>query len=394
MNHPLHVTCLVVLHALAAISARAEPPVAVPVDGEPFPAELARADAKWQLQFKSAGKPRSLPVGELVAWGNCVEAMQGPIVIMADGGLLVADVYRADSESLTADSTLFGAVKLPLESLSGVVFDPPAARRRRDLLLDRVARASGQSDRLVLHNGDQVTGLIEKIEDDTITLQADAGPVEIETDRIAALIFDPSLKQDATSRGLRCWSGFADGSRLIAEQLLLDDAAVQITTSLGQTWKTSPQELAFLQPLGGRVTYLSDIDDAGYVHVPYLSLRWPYHTDRNVTGGRLRCGERLYLKGLGMHTAARLSYTLGERYKRFQAELGVDDSTAGEGSVRFRVLVDGRQKYVSETVRGGTAAVPISVDVAGAKRLDLIVDFADRADQLDHADWLGARLVE
>ena len=35
----------------------------------------------------------------------------------------------------------------------------------------------------------------------------------------------------------------------------------------------------------------------------------------------------------------------------------------------------------------------ISVDNDGAKRLDLVVDFADRADELDHANWLNARLV-
>jgi hypothetical protein len=37
--------------------------------------------------------------------------------------------------------------------------------------------------------------------------------------------------------------------------------------------------------------------------------------------------------------------------------------------------------------------VPVSVDLSDAKRLDLVVDFAERADQLDHANWLDARLV-
>jgi hypothetical protein len=36
---------------------------------------------------------------------------------------------------------------------------------------------------------------------------------------------------------------------------------------------------------------------------------------------------------------------------------------------------------------------PIAVDITGGKRLDLVVDFADRADELDHADWLSARVV-
>jgi NPCBM/NEW2 domain len=37
--------------------------------------------------------------------------------------------------------------------------------------------------------------------------------------------------------------------------------------------------------------------------------------------------------------------------------------------------------------------VPISVDLAGAKRLELIVEYADHADVLDCADWLDARLA-
>jgi hypothetical protein len=36
----------------------------------------------------------------------------------------------------------------------------------------------------------------------------------------------------------------------------------------------------------------------------------------------------------------------------------------------------------------------VSVDLSGAKRISLIVDFADRADEWDRADWLDARLVE
>jgi hypothetical protein len=143
------------------------------------------------------------------------------------------------------------------------------------------------------------------------------------------------------------------------------------------------------------VTYLSDLKAADYHHEPFLNLRWPsYGTDRNATGGRLRCGGRLYLKGLGVHSAARLTYRLSEPYKRFEAELGIDDSTAGGGSVRFEVRVDGRQKYISERIlRGGMTPVPVSVDLAGAQQLELIVDYADRADELDHADWLDARLV-
>jgi hypothetical protein len=45
-------------------------------------------------------------------------------------------------------------------------------------------------------------------------------------------------------------------------------------------------------------------------------------------------------------------------------------------------------------VHGGEAARPVAVDISNAQSLTLTVDYADRGDELDHADWLGARLVE
>ena len=383
---------------IAAHIARGEMPLAVPVDGKPFPGELSAVDAKWQLTFSADGKPRILPAAQLVRWGAFAEPTRGPIVALADGGLLAVDtsssaVLRADKESLTVDAKSLARLKLPLEALAGIVFQPPGARQERDLLLDRVLHAAGNSDRLLLDNGDELTGLLEAIDSEAVKLQAEAGPLRIETPRIIAVIFNPALRQKPKQQPLRAWAGFADGSRLLADRLLVDES-LTITTSLGHTWKTSPKGLVALQPLGGRATYLSDLKPAEYRHTPWLALLWPFQADRNVTGGRLRCGGRLYLKGLGVHSKAELIYALDGQYRRFDAELGIDDSTAGRGSVQFRVHVDGQEKFASKTIRGGGTAVPISVDLSGAKRLELIVDFADRADVLDHADWLDARLVK
>ena len=44
-------------------------------------------------------------------------------------------------------------------------------------------------------------------------------------------------------------------------------------------------------------------------------------------------------------------------------------------------------------VRGGIEPITINVDLRGVQRVALIVDFADRGDELDHADWLDVRLI-
>jgi hypothetical protein len=157
-------------------------------------------------------------------------------------------------------------------------------------------------------------------------------------------------------------------------------------------------DVASLQSLGGRFVYLSDLEPADYRHVPYLEIAWPYHGDRNALGEPLAVGGKRYLKGLGMHSAARLTYRLDGGYRRFDAAVAIDDSAGDKGSVVLGVYVlrDGgwQTAFTSEIVRGGQEPLHVSVDVAGAQGLTLTVDYADRGDELDHADWLDARLVE
>ncbi len=412
--------------------ARADSPLAVPAASEPFRAELTAIDAKWQLTFASGPKRRTLSAADLVCWGECAEQGRGGALVLADGGLLAAEVVAADKERLSANSELFGTLKLPLESLAGIVYHGPSSRPDRDRLLDRIAgagngslsplplgegpgvRAVADSDRLLLDNGDELHGLITGIANDSVTIDTDVGPVPVAASRVTAIIFNPALRSPnvkprpavapsvVESGPPLVWAGFRDGSRLLATKMLLEGPSLTITAA-GQSFAAAARDLVFLQPLGGRVTYLSDLKPAAYRQTPFLDLPWPYQPDRNVTGGLLRCGGRLYLKGLGVHSAARLEYEIsprplgegpGVRARRFEAELGIDNSAAGQGSVQFRVLVDGQEKFASPIIRGGNPPAPVSVEVNGAKKLELVVDYADRADVLDHADWLNARLTQ
>jgi hypothetical protein len=351
---------------------------------------------------------------------------------------LAADVVSADKEKLIVDSEMFGERPLAFDSLAGVIVRPPMERSQRDNLIDRLIEATGESDRLLLDNGDELPGLLLGIENDAIKLDTDVGPVEVGLDRVIAIIFTPALRKSATlpPESLQAWVGFQDGSRLLATRVVLEWTSLAVTAN-GQAWNASADRLVFLQPLGGRMLYLSDLKPAEHQQTPYLDLPWPYQADRNVAGGRLVCGGRLFLKGIGVHSAARLVYRLdalpllpaaepaastapavavnerrrgrtvrsdaqrpgaivakdGASPKRFCAEIGVDDSAGGQGSVQFRVLVDGQEKYASPTLRGGSPPMPVSVDLTGAKKLELIIDYADRVDILDYADWLNARIV-
>ena len=393
-------------------------PQAVLLDGRSFAGKLIAADGNWNLTFETNDQHKNIPAADLLRWGRPAALKRAPLVVLANGGLLRADVISYDGTTATIGSAIFGDVTLPRELLAGLVFELPVDTADADQLLDWTAAtnnlvlrktrkdgvdatagssSSGQSTgRLRLLNGDELTGHILGVDGQNVRIQTEVGAITTDLRRVEAVRFTPPLKT-VTADGIQAWLGLTDGSLLLVRRLELDTNKLTLVLAGSPTpktpWQTSPDELVFLQPIGPKATYLSDLDAAEYRHVPFLQLPWPYGIDRNATGGRLRCGDRLFIKGLGVHSSARLTYLLDKPYSKFQAFAAIDDSTAGHGSVRFRVYVDGQKKYSGPIVRGQDAPTPISLDITAAHRLDLIVDFGDRADQQDHANWLEARLL-
>lgn len=385
---------LIVFCLLLAPLASADEPRVVPVDGDPFAGRLGAADDRRMISFVAGDGSRDLPAAGLVRWGELAEIERGPVVVLADGGLLVVDVLAADKEELRTESDVLGAIDhLPARLVAGIVFDLPVDRLQRRRLLDRVRAGAERSDRVILANDDSLNGRFDRIEDDVIHLITDVAAVELDTRRTRAVVFNRTFLRRGVPGGPGCRVGLADGSLLVVERLLVEGKSAMLGMAGGPSWPMHLDDVVFLQPRGGRAVYLSDLKPAGYRHVPFLEFSWPYSLDRNLSGGPLRAGGREYLKGIGMHSASRLTYPTEGRYTRFDALLAVDDAAAGQGSVRFRVFVDGNPKFTSDTLRGGDPPVPISIDISDASRVDLVVDFADRADQWDHADWLDARFV-
>lgn len=386
-------------------------------DGTKVAATLADASADGHLAFAAAGK-RIVPDGrDLVRWGSFASPVKNMLAVLDGGALLAFSQAALEGDKLRLKGGMCGEVQLPIAAARGLVFHPPVAALARDRLLDDLAqwRAKDQSAgvRVILDNGDAVLGTLASLDAATLAVDTPAGRLDLAVDRVRALAIGRTSADDGRApSGVRYVVGAADGSRVAATEVRMAESGLQLTTTWGETIALARENVAAIQTLGGRATYLSDMRPSGYKHVPYLAMAWPLANDRSVGGERLRADGREYLKGLGMHSAASVTYALDRAYRRFDAELAVDDSVFAEesattassrrpqrGSVVFRVYTDAgdgkwQLRHTSKTIRGGDKPTPIAVDLAGAKRLSLIVDFADRADEWDRAAWLDARLVE
>jgi NPCBM/NEW2 domain len=402
----------------------------VPVVGVRFLGELISIDAQQQVSFRVGGKsePIVVPLSNLVRWGNPLPPRAQTIVVLADGGRLVtaADWSGGTAVQLKQNqfevlSDTWGTISIDGPMVRGIVFaQRERAEKRERLVASLTARDSAtndvaktnarESDIVMLTNGDRLRGEITSIERGSVTLKTPTGETKLPLSRVEMMQFaETSPNTGAVENGKNRQSsaasqlttvllGTRDGSLLHARSVEASPKEVSLQLSNGVTLAGgSVDEIVALQVFSPKWVYLSDLPGADYRFVPYLSLSWPLTIDHSVTDAPLSVGGKRYLKGLGLHSAARVTYKLDGPYQRFEALAAIDDEANERGSAVFGVYAERNGKwseaFQSETIRGGEAPRPISVDLRGATGLTLTVDYADRGDELDYCDWLDARLV-
>lgn len=415
-----------ILLAISAIAAE-PPPLAHPVRGEPFAGKLAGIDAEWNVSLAVEGKERVLALADLALWGTYKDASTGPQLLLADGSVVVADVLDLGAENVTlGDASGLGRVlwnesAIPLRQLTAILYQPSADPLERDKQLEKLSAGDRKEDQVWLTSGEVIGGRVASLpkygrflppapppqaEVVKLTRRGVAEPLSIPLAKVAALVLSaaqsPAIKARPPAR-----LGMKDGSLLAARKLGTEKDQVTVELQGGGVLKAFKEtgddaaptfwdQVTLLQTSSPSAIYLSELP-ASYKHIPFTSIEWPLGLDSNVLGGRLRCGEKVALRGLGMHSASRAAFDLhGEQ--RLEAQFALDDRAESRGSVLGKVLLETEPgkwatAWESPVVRGGDAPLSLSIPLKGARRLALLVEFADRGDEWDHANWLNARLV-
>mgnify|MGYP003766401219 CR=1 FL=1 len=111
---------------------------------------------------------------------------------------------------------------------------------------------------------------------------------------------------------------------------------------------------------------------------------------KSIVDGPLTLGGRVFEHGVGSHAASELIIDLKGAAKAFIATVGVDDNTAGKGSVIFSIVVDGKTVARTAVMKGGDRPIELGVRLDGAKTMILSVEDAGDNISFDHADWADA----
>lgn len=118
----------------------------------------------------------------------------------------------------------------------------------------------------------------------------------------------------------------------------------------------------------------------------------PIGIDKNYYGGPLAIHGTVYAHGLWVNSVATLYYYLGGNCTNFTADLGIDSSDRGTGAVVYQFYADGSLVYDSGVVTNSTPTIHASVNVSGAKVLELYVGEGNGTIAYGNADFGNPRL--
>ncbi|MEM7263411.1 MAG: NPCBM/NEW2 domain-containing protein [Planctomycetota bacterium] len=323
---------------------------------------------------------------------------------LIDGSELVGNlVSDAPEESIRLIGGLFQKPRdIPLESIRRI--------ERRNLPGGPRPRGpqAEASDRLYPLSGGSVEGLVLEVRSSGVKFEDEKlGEITFEWEKIASLELAaleeaPSLADDAIAVALEGPSG----SRLLAQLDSLDAREVQVTSPLLGKVAASLREVSGLVFLLGRLEYLSNRDPVEVEQGVEPALMDPetfahfcgWQRDRSVEKTPLVIGTKSFRKGLGVHSNCKLVYAVKPGDRTFQSWIGIDveghppTQNPEYGSVVFRVLVDGEEK-VREAINWEQPARRVQVSLAGASRLELIVEEGPGLHICDRADWGDARII-
>ena len=119
----------------------------------------------------------------------------------------------------------------------------------------------------------------------------------------------------------------------------------------------------------------------------------PVEVNENYYGGPLSIHGTVYPHGLWVNSVATLYYYLGGNCTNFSTDLGLDDSDKGTGAVDYQIYADGQQVYDSGVVTNSTPTIHASVNVSGAKVLELYVGEGNGTINYGNADFGDPQLT-
>jgi hypothetical protein len=390
----------------AALPARAAETVFVArtAAGKEISGPLARLDSEWALELGERVR-KKVAAGELVELRQ-KDAVLPPLpidehLILASGDRLPFTSMRLDDEKVFLRNPDLGGdeVGIPLSSVLVVWRQGPDRTAAPEKLRRALLAAKRAKDTVLLRNGDRIEGTLNGIGQE-VEIEVNKKRQKVKWTQVAAIAMSTELADRPKAPPLAgrltlTATQRASSARLTVTAPSVVKGELRARTTFGAIVRVPLERVAAIEMVGGRVVPLSSLKPSKYEYRPYLDEKFNYALDASVMGRDLRVGGSGYEHGVSMHAHSLLTYELDGKQERFEALVGLDDVDGRKGSVKVRVLLDGKEVDLGQKGDLSRKVGPwrVSVPLASAKTLTLEVLLGDNGPVQAVVNWVDARLI-
>ncbi|HJS09380.1 MAG TPA: NPCBM/NEW2 domain-containing protein [Pirellulales bacterium] len=250
-------------------------------------------------------------------------------------------------------------------------------------------------------NVDFMEGVIGDVTKEAVHFTVEGQSIPVNPARVDSLVY-AKRAADGNAPAPACIVEETSGAELRAKSVELVEGKLRLTLLAGGNVERPLEAVRRLDFSAGRLTYLSDLKPQSVEWTPFFDLGKQSPAlakflgprfDRGREDSVMRLDEKEYKRGVSLTSRTKMVYRLPAQSKRFRAVAGIDDGVGNLGSVQLVIQGDDRQLY-SGKLGGSDPPVELDLDLAGVRRLTILVDFGDDLDVADHLNLCEARIVK
>jgi hypothetical protein len=251
---------------------------------------------------------------------------------------------------------------------------------------------------------DQLEGTLLDVTETGVLFEIDGDKNNLRRDKIEGLVYYHPARRERNTTVCRLIE--ANGSTWQLRDVTFDDGRLTATTTGNVALEVPVKAISRLDFSVGNVAFLSELEaDSGDGELS-LSLQPPAMTYKfgRVFQARtrpplgtdsFRIAGRRFDSGLSLHSPLKLVYRVPEGFRKLFAVAGIDDSIVAPGRFNLIILGDGkelaRHAFTAEQPR---QSIPLEFDVAGIRRISIVLESADGQDIGDQLNLCEARFTK
>lgn len=321
-------------------------------------------------------------------------------------------IELVDGSKLTVSSFTSSGVTVTVADESGAQFDLPASTIARVRFsspddpksawpAEAISQVAG--DLLVARTKEGVDfleGVLGAVAPETVEFKFQGETLHVKRAKVDGLVY--FHKAGDKPAAAKCVVEGSHGLRLMAKSVALTDGQLEIAALSGPTFIRPWDSITRLDFSAGKVVYLSDLEPESVRWTDYYDLGsaapaiaqfYAPRRDEGREHGPIRLAGKTYAKGLALASRTSIEYRLPAGLRTLKAIAGIDDAVRKNGSVRLEISADRRSLFEGD-ISGKEPPVEVDLDIAGAKRLSILVDYGDNASAGDYLNLGDARMLK